>query len=109
MHPTLLPVVAATILAEHAASEQRVLVEAAAVPRQARCVCGRLEPSAPTLAFFGDRSAGSDFATKTCRHCGYHAAAHGVTHYRTAACSTFEPRTDGFEYDEYYCGCRGWD
>lgn len=83
--------------------------------RQAKCLCGATRPSSDfkRLPFFEDRGPGSMAAQMHCKHCRAYAIAH-------------EPREDGrypsiigkphafephgpFEFDNYYCGCRGWD
>jgi hypothetical protein len=83
--------------------------------RQARCSCGKTRPSSERdrLPFFEDRSESSRQARIACKICRAYAMAH-------------EPREDGsfpsvigkphafephgaFEFDLYYCGCRGWD
>ena len=92
--------------------------------REARCSCGRTEPSNTSLAFFEFRGEGSPQAIKSCKHCGYHDVAHDPGHMETLVhkrdgsrrptvvesgkCPGFEPR-GAWEYDGFYCGCRGWD
>ncbi len=77
------------------------------IGRQAKCGCGRIEPSNPDhLAFFEFRGEGSREATKICK-CGYAESAHDKPHI-AAKCQKFIPRGPQ-EYDKYYCGCRGWD
>lgn len=75
--------------------------------RMATCSCGRKEPSNPDkLAFFEYRGDGSRRAQDQCT-CGYTQAAHAKPHVQ-AKCEGFTPRGP-FQYDSYYCGCRGWD
>ena len=83
--------------------------------REARCGCGRTEPSSVKLAFFEYRGEGSEIARKGCAHCGYFEVAHTQPQTRTqqnvverGICPGFEPR-GAMEYDSFYCGCRGWD
>ncbi len=83
----------------------------APVGRNAKCGCGRIEPSSTELAFFEFRGDESTAAKYTCKHCGYFEVAHTPeVMARNAAlkCTNFEPR-GAFEFDVFYCGCRGWD
>ena len=79
--------------------------------RQMRCYCGNksIRPSDPEKgAFFEYRGEGSPAATKSCK-CGYYISVH---HKENVArkCPYDTPVPKGpFEYDSYYCGCRGWD
>lgn len=85
--------------------------------RMARCpYCKTTAPSSERerLAFFEDRSAGR--CNDTCRNCRYSKVAHGpngnprsVAGQSSHVCDRFEPLSEGYEYDTYYCGCRGWD
>ena len=74
--------------------------------RMAACMCGRKEPSDPELAFFEWRGEGSPRSEYQCT-CGYTKPAHNKPHVQNQ-CEGFTPRGP-FEYDSYYCGCRGWD
>lgn len=83
--------------------------------REARCYCGRTRPSTDALegehgklAFFEYRGPESERAQKTCRHCRYHDVAHKPGSSKHV-CDNFEAMVEGYEYDTYYCGCRGWD
>jgi len=83
-------------------------------PRQARCECGRVNPSSEalpgykSLPFFEYRGPGSLHATAICK-CGYYASAHAEQPGRKRfACDAFESR-GAHEFDSFYCGCRGWD
>lgn len=89
------------------------------IGREAKCICGRTVPSTEyeRLAFFEFRGAGSQKATETCKHCHYTTVAHqddapvwpnGKTAVQTHGCPGFEP-IGPWEFDSYYCGCRGWD
>jgi hypothetical protein len=64
------------------------------------------------LAFFEYRGEGSPAATTTCKHCRYALIAHqrkeAGTLKHNGVCDTFEP-IGPYQYDKYYCGCRGWD
>ena len=78
--------------------------------RQAKCDCGKLAPSSPALAFFEFQGEGSERALKTCKHCHYFEVAHRPEIQRQHAhvCDHFEA-VGAFEFDRWYCGCRGWD
>ena len=92
--------------------------------REARCGCGRIEPSSVSLAFFEFTGAGSARALKGCRVCGYDECAHEPEHMATLVykrdgtrrptvvedgrCTGFVP-SGPWRYDTFYCGCRGWD
>jgi hypothetical protein len=82
--------------------------------RWAKCSCGRTEPSTEDLAF---RQTAAQRAHDRCAQCGYAEVAHtpevrarkhlvwkmGDGHEFVAT----DPST--FEFDTFYCGCRGWD
>lgn len=78
--------------------------------RKARCICGRIETSSIDLAFFEFRGPGSRAGNATCKNCRYHDVAH--TPEKRAKnkyiCDNFES-IESFEFDSFYCGCRGWD
>lgn len=82
--------------------------------RIAKCSCGKEMPSSPALAFFVYCGEGSSRAESTCKVCAYHAVAHEraqdaeARHLRHIADHAFAPR-GAFEFDDFYCGCRGWD
>jgi len=83
--------------------------------REARCGCGRTEPSSTSLPFFEFRGEGSRLALDRCKHCGYSLVAHTQKQTRTqknvverGECPGFEP-TGAWEFDSFYDGCRGWD
>lgn len=90
--------------------------------REARCGCGKTRPSTDqddgSLAFFEYRGEGSRMATDMCKHCHFSIVAHeheGVknnvdprTVIEKGKCEGFEAR-GSWEYDVFYCGCRGWD
>lgn len=75
--------------------------------REAKCSCGRKEPSMKfqNLAFFQFKGEGSKEANNTCKNCKYYKMAHDNNR---VPCKSFEPH-GAFEFDEYYCGCRGWE
>ena len=93
--------------------------------REAQCpYCKVTRPSYdPTLAFFEDRGPESRPAVENCR-CGYHEKAHDKAHMASLVpgrdgkprptvvedgrCPGFEPHGP-WEFDSFYCGCRGWD
>jgi hypothetical protein len=86
--------------------------------RQAKCAygCNNLLPSSPKLAFFKFKGEGSPDAVGVCKHCHYHRVAHEHNPNRVDPRSMMEKGLcQGFEaqgaqpFDEYYCGCRGWD
>jgi hypothetical protein len=78
--------------------------------------------SSPNLAFFEYRGPGSKYEQK-CKNCMYFADAHpsqgGTGNYLNSnkkmehLCENngkkFEPCVGGLEFDEFYCGCHGWD
>lgn len=74
--------------------------------REAICGCGRREPSInfEKLAFFEFCGEGSEKAKKICK-CNYHENAHIN---KRVECTQFEPK-GALEFDQYYCGCRGWE
>lgn len=85
----------------------------ALVGRAARCGhCASKKPSSPNLPFFKFKGVGSEDALHMCGACHYLIGAHG-------AWNTFAKRpgiTDhefvahgAYGYDDFYCGCRGWD
>jgi hypothetical protein len=93
--------------------------------RTARCFCGQERSSdSQFLAFLEDRGEGSKAATEHCKHCGYFEVAHGPGKAEDLAkepnrrprrdvveegvCPGFEPH-GAYEFDTFYCGCRGWD
>jgi hypothetical protein len=86
--------------------------------RMARCSqCGRIEPSIKweSLAFFEPRGEGTATAKDHCK-CGYYEVAHRFNPdsplnrnvVSEGLCAGFEPH-GAYEYDTFYCGCRGWD
>jgi hypothetical protein len=81
--------------------------------RWAKCsICKHMSPSNPSkLAFFQFRGENSRSALNTCKVCSYN----------RQGCPIIQKRLDykgeqheftshgAFEYDCFYCGCRGWD
>lgn len=80
--------------------------------RMAKCH-GPLVPSEPGLPFFQFRGEGSRDATQLCGVCGYHLIAHTPEIMAKPHMKRIEPHEFAehgpWEYDLYYCGCRGWD
>ncbi len=82
--------------------------------RQAIC-CSKqsLKPSTLNLAFFEYRGPNSKVANTMCS-CGFAEIAHTRDYSKMAGwrpkkcCDNFEAR-GAWEYDLYYCGCRGWN
>jgi len=76
--------------------------------RRARCAyfrtCGSEVDSSVDLAFFKYKGPGSRHAEEMCGNCAYHKDGHVLV--RTNC--EFVPRGPA-EYDEYYCGCHGWN
>ena len=62
------------------------------------------------LPFFEWRGEGSFRAVTMCRHCSFYGSAHTEENRKKnkRICSHFEPHGD-YEFDQYYCGCMGWD
>lgn len=88
-----------------APAEKQPLLEG----RQAKCAsCGHTAQSSYSLAFFKYRGEGSHDALHHCKNCMYYESAHNMPGRPFAKCKDFEPHGP-YEYDEYYCGCRGWD
>ncbi len=75
--------------------------------RMAKCSCGHTVPSDPSgkLAFFQFKGEGSKEASNTCKNCKYYKVAHDNNR---VPCKSFEPH-GAFEFDEFYCGCHGWE
>lgn len=79
--------------------------------RQARCGCGEVRPSDPDLAFFEFRGEGSWAAQNVCKTCRYAKKAHETENWARSngkVCDSFQPH-GAYEFDTFYCGCRGWD
>lgn len=83
--------------------------------REAQCAncanCKTIVPSSPNLAFFEYLGENSVAALTRCK-CGYNLSAHCYSLARVnpepIKCSRFTAH-GAYEYDRYYCGCRGWD
>lgn len=95
-------------------------IQSPSVSRKARCAsCQTVVASSDKLPFFEDRGEGSREAVEACRICKCFEKAH---HPRTDGPASgigkipsvigtphpFEPH-GAWEFDLYYCGCRGWD
>lgn len=76
--------------------------------REAKCFCGRIVPSSEKLPFFESRDEGTRMATDTCKNCRYAEVAHRGETRNKKVCENFEPM-GAWQYDTFYCGCRGWD
>ena len=75
--------------------------------RWAKCDdCGQVRKSTFELPFFNYKGPGSPWATKMCK-CGIIEKAHDGRRLWTR-CTEFKARGPA-QYDNYYCGCRGWD
>jgi hypothetical protein len=81
--------------------------------RFAKCYCGKTMPSTldGSLAFFEYRGG----IQNSCANCGYRDLTH-LQFYEInpltqrpndGKCMNFVPKV--FEFDSFYCGCRGWD
>lgn len=86
--------------------------------RTARCGCGKTKPSSKDLAFFRYKGEGSSPADLTCGFlikgsiCHAHPEVHQEINPSTkrAGITDHEHQPHGaFEFDEFYCGCSGWD
>lgn len=86
-------------------------VAEAAATREARCGCGRVEPSTSFLAF---RETAERHAEGRCV-CGYNRLAHSPEVQRKNRDIGRRTLDHEFEqapmrdFDTFYCGCRGWD
>ena len=75
--------------------------------RKAQCsICDKVVDSREHLPFFRYRGKASYEALHKCK-CGYYDVAHGREG-SMCKCDKFVAHGE-YEYDEYYCGCRGWD
>lgn len=75
--------------------------------RMAKCAYGcNPVPSHQGLPFFEFKGEDSKEAKIVCKNCRYYDVAHGKGHKQV--CENFVPHGT-FEFDSYYCGCRGWD
>jgi hypothetical protein len=85
--------------------------------RMAKCGCGSVRPSKDreVLAFFEDLSdealAGKPVALLSCGTCGMNEGVHHEVNVFTGGWGItdhdFVRRV--YEFDRFYCGCRGWD
>jgi hypothetical protein len=82
--------------------------------RVARCACGKEVASSADLAFFEFRGQDSREAALSCGVCRFHKIAHdraserNEPHLVRARGHEFVSH-GAFEFDHFYCGCRGWD
>jgi len=84
--------------------------------RQAQCTyCKKPADSSPALAFFEFHGEGSPRSLTQCKNCNGHWVRHQKVNPSTGRagdlfgkCDTFEHH-GAFDFDNYYCGCRGWD
>ncbi len=81
--------------------------------RIAKCGCGNTRPSSEgeKLASFEFTGEGSKRALDICRNCAYAEVAHTpevMARNKNLKCMRFEPH-GAYEFDSFYCGCRGWD
>lgn len=76
--------------------------------RKAKCSCGKIVKSDVKLAFFEYLGEGSQASINICKHCHYHYTAHTGKSNNPYICKNFESQ-GALEFDNYYCGCRGWD
>jgi hypothetical protein len=67
-------------------------------------------PSSSKLAFFVYKGPESDFSKNACKNCSYNLVGHARIEVGNVnrCCEKFEPYGP-FPYDDYYCGCNGWD
>jgi len=75
--------------------------------RIAKCsMCGKEKPSNGNLPFFEWVGTGSHRAEHMCK-CGYYDVGHEKEG-SVCKCKNFIAHGK-YEFDRYYCGCRGWD
>lgn len=83
--------------------------------RLAQCsYCKKEQPSSRDLAFFMFHGEGSKHATEKCGECGFYDVTHMEVNPSTGRAGHLFGKHDfvvagAREFDEYYCGCRGWD
>lgn len=82
--------------------------------RQAKCsLCDKFRSSHPGLPFFEYRGEGSRAVVEKCGTCSYNVVAHTPETMARSHMKRIEPHEfvpyGSWEYDLYYCGCRGWD
>ncbi len=90
--------------------------------RLAKCtMCGRKEKSSIDLPFFEYRGLGSRTSENQCHICGYFTKGKPLKNGKFCYHNSDKPipnvcinkgkecKYGIFEYDLYYCGCRGWD
>lgn len=90
--------------------------------RLAKCdCCGNTRKSSLGLAFFEYRGIGSKFAENKCHICGYFTKNKPLKNGKFCYANSDKPIPNvcinkgkqcvygPYEYDSFYCGCRGWD
>ena len=79
--------------------------------RQAKCMCDKIVPSELGLAFFEYLGPDSPRSHEQCK-CGYYEVAHKGQNtgswVKNPIDHPFEEHGP-YEYDNYFCGCAGWD
>lgn len=83
--------------------------------REAICMyCKAIRHSDPSLPFFESREDGTRAST-VCAHCGFYEIAHQYEESRVhkeplpqTLGHDYRPR-GAWQFDSFYCGCRGWD
>lgn len=88
----------------HAANAHRILDGGTTIPACAICGCVEISESQPNLS---GRKARCTYFGKTFKHRGQSVTCHGETDSKLSL-PFFEQKPDS-QYDEYYCGCWGWD
>jgi len=83
--------------------------------RKAKCQCGKTVDSSLSLAFFKFRGENSPDSINHCKNCGFYKSVHTADNFyqntsmvNPHICKNFVPHGI-YDYDIYYCGCRGWD
>lgn len=79
--------------------------------RKAKCTCcSTFKPSSLSLWFFEFRGEGSPDAIHTCKNCGFYDSAHTPEKQlkNEYICKNFEAH-GAWDYDLFYCSCRGCD
>ena len=78
--------------------------------REAQCpYCKKTVLSSWNLAFFEYKGPGSRAAEDACAKCAYYKSAHEKKLPGTPRMNHYFVPHGPFEYDSYYCGCRGWN
>ena len=69
--------------------------------------CDSEKPSSTNLAFFEYQGEGSHNA-QCCKNCGIRHPGEAAPDHAKHRCKGYDPRGD-VGYDQYYCGCKGWN